>query len=157
MRKLNNMKKIFLLLIIVAFISCGKKEEEINIEGVYLTTFTGTYNDFNTESPKKWDRTQYMKILKINDSTYNVCIFEDNQNVYNTISTWKIKSTLIEGSFYYDYYGWKEGLLFGYFLDDKITGFFKAETSIDIWPEFGSSMTVPVNGKFIMIKENINN
>jgi hypothetical protein len=57
-------------------------------------------------------------------------------------------------SFFYDYYGWREGSLFGKYDDGKIIGFFKAETSVDTWPEFGSAMIVPVNGKFVMVKDN---
>lgn len=159
----------YVILILIIASSCNENDFfdlHQDISGIYNATFTGTYV-INTHV-YDWNREQLMKISKINDRMFSVCVYYNNSCISNTTTVLRrINKNQIEGLYYYQKThssDWQVDTLSGNIEDTRnscntciIKGIFEAETVQKILVESGpytypSYITVPVQGTFIFTK-----
>jgi len=152
-------KNIVLLLLFMVLISCDNKQAIINIEGIYHVSFIGTYNDFNADTLKKWEKNQLMKISKINDSLYNLILFDGYSAIDSTSTSLLLSSSiLLQGNFYFQERtsSYRKGNLYGQYhvQNNIISGFFSTDTIIIKKSIYYDSVAIniPISGNFFMYK-----
>jgi hypothetical protein len=169
--KPNNImnKYVYFLTSIILVASCCKENncpngnncddiKNTDLSGIYNASFDGYYS--NNSSTYDWERDQLMKISKINDTLYDMCVFYGDSCISGTNTKLKLSSSfLLEGTFFYqkaNAMDWQEDTLSGYFKieNNTFSGMFTAETIIELPPNEGGYLLLPVQGTFLFTKSN---